>query len=68
MKNNIQIQTLTKKDVEKLAMPRKTAHWAISLYLGIRGDKNFLSAANSALSEGKKKLEAEKRFSESDRK
>lgn len=68
MKNNIQIQTLTRKDIEKLAMPKRGGHWAISLYLGIRGDQNFLSVANSVLSEGKKKLEEEKQFSESDRK
>ncbi|MDD3006021.1 MAG: hypothetical protein PHX30_00340 [Candidatus Pacebacteria bacterium] len=68
MKNNIQIQTLTKDVIEKLTKEKKTKDWAVSFYLGIKGDENFLATANSALSEGEKKIEEGGIFSESERK
>lgn len=68
MKNNIRIQTLTRDDIEQLAKDNEARKWAVSFYLGIRGDRNFLSVANAALSEGEKKIEAEGQFGESDRK
>jgi len=58
MKNNIKIRTLTRKDVERLSGHSETKNWAISFYLGIRGDRNFLSVANSVISSKKKGLES----------
>lgn len=68
MKNNIQIQTLTKDDIEKLVKEKRSDGWAVSFYLGIRGNQNFLAAMNSTLSEGKRKIEEDGIFSESERK
>jgi rubrerythrin len=66
MKNNIQIRTLTKDDIERLAKDIKVHSWAVSFYLGIRGDRDYLSVMNSALSEGEKKLKAAGDFSEAE--
>jgi peptide subunit release factor 1 (eRF1) len=68
MKNNIQISTLTGKDVEELAKPDKNSSLAISFYLGIRADQDFLSVANSFLSEESKKIKENKKFSYDDQK
>ena len=68
MKNNIQIQTLTRDDIEQLARNNGAEKWAVSFYLGVRGDRNFLSVANAVLSEGEKKIEADGQFCESERK
>lgn len=58
MKNNIQIKTLTRKDIEKLLVGRKD-DFAISFYVGIRSDQNFLSVINSFISEKLKEIEKE---------
>lgn len=62
MKNDIQIRTLTKHDIEKLARDIQAHPWAVSFYLGVRGDRDYLSVMNSALSEGVKRLEAAGEF------
>lgn len=62
MKNNIEIKTLDRKDVERLSALNKNRYWAASFYLGVRGDRDFLVSANSFLSEKAKELE-KKNFS-----
>ncbi|MDD3191084.1 MAG: hypothetical protein PHI66_05370 [Candidatus Pacebacteria bacterium] len=66
MKNNIKIKTLTRKDVERLSGRSEIKNWAISFYLGVRGDRNFLSVANSVISGQKKELES-REFSKDER-
>lgn len=63
MKNNIQIPTLTMKDAERLSAPHPRRGGAVSFYLGIRADQNFLSVANSFLSEQAKAIEKSGDFS-----
>lgn len=67
MKNDIQIRTLTKDDIEKLAKDIHVHSWTVSFYLGIRGDRDYTSVMNSALSEGQKRLEAAGSFNEKER-
>jgi len=68
MKSNIQINTLTNKDVKKLSATDKDRRWAISFYLGIRGDRDFLTVVNSLFSEAVKKNEKNQEFGLDDRK
>lgn len=63
MKDNIQIRTLTQDDVRRLALSRRNKKWAVSFYLGIRGDRDFRSVANSAISEEEKRIKGEGIFS-----
>lgn len=68
MKRNIQINVPTAADVAQLSVPPEGSRMAISLYLGIRADRDFLAVANSLFSEEGKLIEAGRRFSASGRK
>lgn len=68
MRRSTQINIPTVADIEQLSVPPKGSRMAISLYLGIRADRDFLAVANSLFSEEGKRIEASRRFSAPDRK
>lgn len=67
MKHNTQIATLIGKDVERLSSPDRGTSLAISFYLGVRADRDFLSVANSYFSEEGKRISGSRRFSKNDK-
>lgn len=67
MKNNAQIPTLTDRDVERMSEAGRESCLAISLYLGVRADRDFLAVANSLFTEGEKKIEMGKNFNHNDK-
>lgn len=67
MKHNMQIPTLTEKDISSIAVSDKKECLAVSLYLGIRADRDYLTVANSLFTEEWKRIKKNKRFCHNDR-
>lgn len=62
----IEIERLTKKDVEELSKKRGKEKIFFSLYVGVRPGKNFVSEANSVISEALQKAKKEGSYSAND--
>jgi len=70
MKKDIPIDTLTSRDVESLALAdkrRKEKRIAVSLYLGVKADRDFREVANSLFSEERKRLDKRDDFTKDER-
>lgn len=67
-KKNIEIKSLTKKDIEELSKRKEERGISFSLYLGIKARRNFVSEANSVISNAVQKIEKEKAYSKKEKK
>ncbi|NOQ68371.1 hypothetical protein GQ568_02940 [Patescibacteria group bacterium] len=67
-KKNIEIKSLTKKDIEELSKRKERRGVSFSLYLGIKARRNFVSEANSVITNTVKKIEAGDNYSKSEKK
>jgi peptide chain release factor subunit 1 len=68
MAKKIEIKSLTKKDIEELSKRKEGRGIAFSLYLGVKAGRNFVSEANSVISNALKKIEEEKAYSKKEKK
>lgn len=69
MKNkDLQIKTITKNDLAKLAEGGRNGSFSLSFYLGLNQGVNFRSEANSILSRETERVKKEKEYSASDKK
>jgi peptide subunit release factor 1 (eRF1) len=67
-KRNVDIKSLTKKDIEELSKRKEGRDIAFSFYLGVKAGRNFVSEANSVISNAVQKIEKEKAYSKKERK
>jgi peptide chain release factor subunit 1 len=67
-RNQIKIESITIKDIKELSEKKVANGLSFSLYLGIKPAKNFVSEANSAISETVKKILKEGSYSKSETK
>ena len=67
-KKNIEIKALTKKDIKELSKEKNVKSIAFSLYLGVKARRNFVSEANSVISNAVQKIEKEKAYSKREKK
>ena len=68
MAKKIEIKSLTKKDIEELSKRKEGEGIAFSLYLGVKAGRNFVSEANSVITNEVKKVEASGVHSKSEKK
>ena len=68
VKKNIEIKALTKKDIEELSKRKEGRGIAFSLYLGVKAGRNFVSEANSVISNALKEIEKENTYSKKGKK
>lgn len=67
-KRNIEIKALSKKGIEELSSRKKTKGVALSLYLGVRSRCNFVSEANSIITNAIKRIEKNESYPQKDKK
>ncbi|MBU4142019.1 hypothetical protein KKE99_04055 [Patescibacteria group bacterium] len=66
--NNLQIKSLGKSDLAKLAESKRNGEFALSFYLGLKPEVNFRSEANSILAGEAEKIKKDKEYSKSAKK
>ena len=67
-KRNMEIKALTKKDIEELSNRKEARVIAFSLYLGVKARRNFVSEANSVISNAIKRIEKDELYSKKNKK
>ncbi len=61
--DRIKVESFTKKDIKDLSEKRAAGGLSFSLYLGMKPNHNFVSEANSAISEIVKKIKKDESYS-----